>query len=227
MIDNENTYLAVMDPPWSSDAGGGGRGAGEHYDLSKPSDVAAAIRGSGLWDDESNALVWMWATTRALVLGHAFELAKALNVEVVSGFVWCKVDDGIDLVLRAMTEIEGVGPATMAVERIHAPLFTPPAKPGLGQWQRTEHEHLLVCRRGKIGVPTTDARCRSVIYAPRGRHSAKPEKAWTVIERTSAGVLGNLDERTLWRGHIGVEFFARTRRDGWLAFGNQIEGDDA
>lgn len=221
------TYLAVMDPPWSSDAGGGGRGADSHYDLSSPADVANVVRSSGLWNDEDTALVWMWATTRALVLGDAHALAKALGIEIVSGFVWAKVDDGSDLVLRAMTGIEGVGPATMAVERIHAPLFTPPARPGLGQWQRTEHEHLLVCRRGKIGVPTTDARCRSVIYAPRGRHSAKPEEAWSVIERTSAGVLGNLDERTLWRGHVGVEFFARTRRPGWLAFGNQIGDDNA
>jgi N6-adenosine-specific RNA methylase IME4 len=195
------TFLAVMDPPWSSDNGGGGRGAQNHYDLSKPADVAAVVRSSGLWVEEGPALVWMWATTRAVVLGHAHKLAEALGLRIVSGFVWVKVD---------------VEPTTMASNRNNQNLYMPPAKLGLGQWQRTEHEHLLVCVRGKVRVPTTDARCRSVIYAPRGRHSAKPEEAWAVIERTSEGALG---ART-----VGVEFFARTQRRGWLSFGVQLGG---
>ena len=191
-------HLAVMDPPWSADSGGGGRGAENHYAISGPLDIAHSVRTSGMWSDTGPALVWVWATTRALVTGQAMLLASYLGIEIVSGFVWVKgveADDGS---------------------------YVPPAKPGLGQWQRTEHEHLLVCRRGKLPMPLPAARQRSVIYAPRGKHSVKPEAAWHVIESTSASVVGDLQQRAKEEGHCGTEFFARTTRPLWRAFGDQL-----
>lgn len=199
--------LAVMDPNWSADNGGGGRGANSHYHLNGPIDIANTVRTSGMWSDDGPALVWMWATTRAVVTGQAMLLASHLGIDIVSGFVWVKVDDDIDV--------------DMTIPHPHS-WTRPPAKPGLGQWQRTEHEHLLVCRRGKLPVPLPADRQRSVIYAPRGKHSVKPEAAWRVIESTSASVVGDLQQRAKEDGHCGTEFFARTTRPMWRAFGDQL-----
>jgi len=46
---------------------------------------------------------------------------------------------------------------------------------GLGHWNRTQHELLLVAVRGKFSTPAEGARTSSVIHAPRRRHSQKPE----------------------------------------------------
>lgn len=205
-------YLAVMDPPWNADAGGGGRGAENHYHLSGPADVARAVQQSGLWKQDGDALVWCWVTTRAMMTGDAFKLFSLLNLTPVSSFVWNKIDE--------VHEVKDRDGDAFAVT---GDLFKPPAKMGLGQWQRTEHEHLVICRRGSIGVPAPAARHRSAIYAPRGAHSAKPERAWQVIESTSASVVGDLDERWMLDGHCGVELFARTARPRWLAFGDQLQ----
>lgn len=183
-------FLAVMDPPWVTDNGGGGRGANSHYELNTVEGIAKAVRASGLWRTEGPALVWMWATSTALLSGSAHKLALALDLRVCAGFIWAKVDR------------RGGG-------------FGPPAQPGLGQWSRCEHEHLLVCRRGKKGevkVPAPAVRQRSVIYAKRGKHSAKPAEAWDVIEQTSIDVCGH---------NSGVEFFARSGRPGWYAWGKE------
>lgn len=185
-------FLAVMDPPWNVDTGGGGRGAQNHYRLTTVAGIADAVRASGLWVDDGPALVWMWATSLSLTRGAAFDLMSALGLRPCAGFVWAKVD--------AATP----------------PAFTSPRRPGLGQWSRCEHEHLFLCRRGDVKVPPPADRQRSMIYAPRGRHSEKPEAAWDVIEKTSAGAIGT---------GLGVEFFARTARPGWVAWGTLNDGD--
>lgn len=186
-------FLAVLDPPWSADSGGGRRGANTHYSLANAAVVACAVRGSGLWQPEGPALVWMWATSSAVVKGDAHELADLLGVRICCGFVWNKVD---------VLEDSGDGEA-----------YQRHLRPGLGQWSRCEHEHLLLCRRGDVSVPPPESRCRSTIYAPRGRHSAKPPEAWGVIEVTSRAVLGDEVQ--------GVEFFARSARAGWASWGNE------
>lgn len=183
------TFLAVMDPPWSADTGGGRRGANTHYALAGVEGIAQAVRMSGLWRDDVPALVWMWATSSALIAGDAHGLASRLGLRICAGFVWVKVD----------LFDEG---------------FAPSARMGLGQWSRCEHEHLLVCRRGEVAVPKPRDRQRSVIYAPRLRHSAKPQAAWDVIVNTSRSSIGAVG---------GVEFFARSARPGWTAWGNEVQ----
>lgn len=197
------TFLAVMDPPWSADTGGGRRGANTHYALAGVDGIAQAVRMSGLWVDSGPALVWMWATSSALVNGDAHGLANRLGLRICAGFVWVKVDEFCGACgLRAFDELPCCD----------APAYSPTTRMGLGQWSRCEHEHLLVCRRGEVRVPKPSARQPSVIYAPRGRHSAKPQAAWDVIVETSRSSVG-----LAW----GVEFFARTARPGWTAWGNE------
>jgi N6-adenosine-specific RNA methylase IME4/ParB-like chromosome segregation protein Spo0J len=80
---------------------------------------------------------------------------------------------------------------------------------GLGVWTRNRHELLLVGRRGTISPPDADQRPDSVIEAQRGRHSAKPEAVYQLIE-------------TAYPHLSKLELFHRGQpRPGWTTWGNQ------
>lgn len=83
-------------------------------------------------------------------------------------------------------------------------------KIGMGYYFRQAHEILLVGTRGKPQVPEEKSRPPSVIRAKRGKHSEKPEAVYTLIER-------------MYPSARRLEMFARARRQGWFAFGNEIE----
>lgn len=80
---------------------------------------------------------------------------------------------------------------------------------GPGVWLRNRHELLLVCRRGKHPPPDPEDRVDSVLEAPRGRHSEKPERVYELLER-------------MYPRASKLELFARTRRPGWSAWGNEV-----
>jgi N6-adenosine-specific RNA methylase IME4 len=79
---------------------------------------------------------------------------------------------------------------------------------GLGHWNRTQHELLLVATHGKVSPPAEDARASSVIHAARRRHSQKPDEVYELLER-----LHPHDAR--------LELFARQSRPGWSVWGNE------
>lgn len=81
---------------------------------------------------------------------------------------------------------------------------------GLGYYTRANPEQCLLATRG-AGLKRKDRIVRRLIVAPRGRHSAKPIEAYHRIER----LFGNVSR---------IELFARRRRAGWDAFGNQVQG---
>lgn len=53
---------------------------------------------------------------------------------------------------------------------------------GSGYWFTGEHELLLVGTRGKVVAPAPGTQFPSVIMAPVGEHSAKPEKVLEIVE---------------------------------------------
>lgn len=86
----------------------------------------------------------------------------------------------------------------------------PGAARGAGYWFTGEHELLLVGTRGSLPAPAT-ALCGSVIDAPVGEHSAKPEEFLALIERA----FPNLPK---------IELNRRgSPRPGWDAWGNEAE----
>jgi N6-adenosine-specific RNA methylase IME4 len=80
---------------------------------------------------------------------------------------------------------------------------------GMGYWVRQQHETILIGRRGNVSPPEQEIRRSSVIDARRGDHSAKPEAAYEFIE-------------TMLPDAQRLEVFARSPRDGWAVFGNQL-----
>jgi N6-adenosine-specific RNA methylase IME4 len=84
-------------------------------------------------------------------------------------------------------------------------------KIGMGYYVRQQHEWLMIAKRGNIPLPDPEDRPSSVIQAPRGAHSEKPEEIHKIIERMYPFL-----ER--------CELFARKPRDGWASWGNEIGG---
>lgn len=83
---------------------------------------------------------------------------------------------------------------------------------GMGRSVRNCHEVCLVCARGRPiqickSVP-------SVIMAPRGEHSSKPEAVQDAIEL----LVGDVPR---------AELFARRQRKGWKCFGKELQPGDA
>lgn len=78
---------------------------------------------------------------------------------------------------------------------------------GTGYWTRPNPEQCLLFTRGKPKRIAADV--RKLIISPRREHSRKPDEQYERIERLCAGPY--------------LELFARTRRPGWHAWGNQTE----
>lgn len=82
---------------------------------------------------------------------------------------------------------------------------------GMGRSVRLAHEVCIVATRGKparasMSVP-------SVIHAPRGRHSEKPDEFFVAVERLTGEV-------------PRVEMFGRKQRPGWTVLGNEVQQDE-
>jgi N6-adenosine-specific RNA methylase IME4 len=78
---------------------------------------------------------------------------------------------------------------------------------GLGYWTRANSEPCLLATRGKPKRLHADVRMG--VIEPRREHSRKPDCIPARIERLVAGPY--------------LELFARTRRDGWDVWGNQVD----
>lgn len=86
---------------------------------------------------------------------------------------------------------------------------------GMGYYFRQRHELLMVATRGSIPTPEPDARPDSVIEADRERHSAKPLSVYELIDRMYPEFAAP---------EYRIELFQRKPRDGWSAWGNEVQG---
>lgn len=174
----------VADPPWPEHGGGKiKRGADRHYPLMTIPEIKA-IQVPAMAD----AHLYLWATNNYYPAG--LEVMKAWGFRYVTTITWVKGEDK---------------DGEMILDN-----------PGLGQYFRGLTEHLLFGVRGKVPYkldPDTGKRMqgKTVIVAPRGRHSEKPEEAYQMIERVSYGPY--------------LEMFARKARPGWAVWGNEVQSD--
>ena len=78
---------------------------------------------------------------------------------------------------------------------------------GMGFWFRVQFELCLVCIRGKIKpfyLPNPN-----LFFAPRTKHSRKPERFFQLIDPIIP--------------RPAIELFAREKREDWDAWGNEIK----
>lgn len=83
----------------------------------------------------------------------------------------------------------------------------------MGHYNSVRHELLLVCTRGSC-QPDVRRLFDSVVVEERTVHSRKPVQFYEMIE-------------TLYTTGPYLELFARSSRDGWHAFGNEVIADVA
>lgn len=84
---------------------------------------------------------------------------------------------------------------------------------GMGYWARSQHELLLIGRRGRFSPPAEEHRRSSVFDGRRSAHSVKPSlHEWIEAAFPGGGYL---------------ELFARSGRSGWAAFGNEAPEEAA
>lgn len=83
---------------------------------------------------------------------------------------------------------------------------------GMGHYFRNNTEHVLFCVRGRLPLLRKDI--PTAFTAPRGRHSAKPQAFFDLVESASPGPF--------------IEIFGRgMARMGWTALGDQVgDGGD-
>jgi len=81
---------------------------------------------------------------------------------------------------------------------------------GMGWQFRVDTEHLILATRGRVPALRHDQH-NYVFVAPKGEHSAKPEELYDVIETQVPGPY--------------LELFARQRREGWDAVGDELPID--
>jgi N6-adenosine-specific RNA methylase IME4 len=80
-----------------------------------------------------------------------------------------------------------------------------------GRWNRSKHELLLIGTQGKVPCPAPGTQWESLVMAPRGKHSAKPECFLEMIE-------------TYYPNVPKIELNRRgPPRPGWDAWGNEAE----
>lgn len=177
----------LADPPWQYDdkisSGKAIRGAGNHYDLMTMAQLAS-LPVPRLAAPRS--ALYLWATNT--FLEEALVLMRAWGFDYQVPITWEK--NGL----------------------------------GMGRRFRGTTEHLLFGIRGGEGIRAANFRTHFVadepglepveigldgiaFYAPKGRHSEKPEESYRMIERASYGPF--------------IELFARKRRAGWAAWGNE------
>lgn len=183
----------AADPPWQEHGGGKStRGCQRHYQtMDKKAIVKTMLEADGWRPDRSGCHCWLWATSNHLK--DALWVMEVLGFEYKTSAVWVKVKRG-----DAKYDLD------------HPPVQPwPSLQIGLGQYMRHSHEWLLLGTMGNAMVPEPAERMPSVIFAPRTKHSAKPEEAYQLIESVSPG--------------LRLEMFARNKdRPGWSFWGKEI-----
>jgi N6-adenosine-specific RNA methylase IME4 len=175
--------VVYADPPWAYYGSKTKMGAaGKHYPLMSKEDIYALPVHEIM---ESSSALFLWATCPRLDWAiHAIE-EWGLNFRGVA-YVWVKTRlDGVPIGARGVT-----------------PTFTKPLT-----------EMVLAATPQKTGRPlrVLDLKQTQTVFAPVGRHSAKPTEVRFRIT-------------SLCEAESRIELFARERTDGWDAWGDEVNG---
>ncbi len=174
--------IIVADCPWKfGDKLPGVRGAESHYPCMSTIDLME-LRLPPIAD---NAILFQWYV--ASMLEDAVAVTNAWGFTIKTQMIWVKTKNGV--------VDDTVDEGDLAF--------------GMGRSVRAAHEGCLIATKGKYTQLITAKNVRSVFFAPRGEHSAKPNKFYELVE-------------TMCAGGEKVELFARTPRSGWTGIGHML-----
>jgi N6-adenosine-specific RNA methylase IME4 len=170
----------VCDAPWKfADKLPGVRGAESHYDCMSTIDLME-LRLPPIADD---AILFNWCV--AGMLEDAVAVTNAWGFKIKSSLVWVKTVKGV-----SHPEDE----CDLAF--------------GMGRTVRAAHETCLIATKGKYSKLIKNHNTRSVFFAERGKHSAKPDEFYVIVEKLCEGPY--------------LELFARTPRSNWTGVGKEL-----
>lgn len=175
---SEPARVVVADPPWQFDDKLPGRGRGAAKHYSVSHH--STIGSLVLPPIAKDAVLFLWRV--AAMQQEALDVAKAWGFTVKGEMVWIKTTSKTDW------------------------LGSPRLAFGMGRQVRYCHETCLIATRGK--APPRVRSIRSVFFAPIGKHSAKPDTFYSIIEAMHDGPY--------------LELFARRHRIGWTCVGNEL-----
>jgi N6-adenosine-specific RNA methylase IME4 len=133
---------------------------------------------------DDNAVLFLWRVSS--MVEEAYQVARSWGFVPKSELVWVKA-------------------------QVHAADEDPKPQMGMGRIVRGAHETCIVATRGR--VQPVDKAVRTVFFAPRTKHSAKPDEFFQIVER-----LFPLQE-----AGAHVELFSRQQRWGWACYGNELD----
>lgn len=200
------SYATILaDPPWPERGSGKSvRGAQRHYDLiKKKEEMLRVMVQSSCWQPAPDCHLYMWVTNN--YLGWGMWLVGALGFTYKTNVSWRKRRLASAGDLGKLVRLHKENPMA-ALARLHE--LQDAGQTGLGQYFRGGHELLLFGVKGSGPAVRTDRKDLStVLSAPRGKHSKKPEEARALIEARSKGPY--------------LEMFARDSAPGWDAWGKE------
>jgi N6-adenosine-specific RNA methylase IME4 len=186
--------VALMDPPWATRTWSGADAVPTQADDPYPTMSVEDMAALPVGAMMArDSVIAMWVI--GTHIDQAFTLARAWGFAYVTDlFYWAKqrLVDANQLDLFTGDVIE---------PRI-----------SMGRYTRKQVEPCLLFKRGR-GMPVADHAQRQLIVAPIREHSRKPDDQYARIE----AMFGPADVPGRY-----IEFFARTMRPGWAAWGNEI-----
>jgi len=198
--------VICADPPWyyreRKVVGRFGLGVHGQYPTMKTEEIAA-LPVAHVAADPSALLLWSTFPH----LPDALQVIEGWGFKYSTlGFVWIKLNRG-----RANESLLELAHQVMrfGLDKFLARL----AFFGTGFYAKANAEVCLLATRttGRVLRPVTN-KVSSVVFAPRGRHSTKPD----AVYRRAVRLFGP--------GRTYVELFAREPRPGWRVLGNEVDG---
>lgn len=189
-LPNKKYSIIYADPPWDYKDNRGGikayGSASAHYATMKTQDIVwLPIRNI----TNENCILFCWVTFPCLING--LRVIKGWGFEYKTiGFCWIK---------------------TSRKQNIKQTSFLPyniiDSSIGIGHYTKVNCEVCLIGIKGKPKIVSNSI--SSVIFEPRGRHSAKPN----IIRDRIIELCGDKPR---------IELFARQRAEGWDNWGNEL-----
>lgn len=218
------TYrIIVADPPWEHDNYGQAKHGAAKSAYSEMPIEALRDMPVGELAHPDGALLFLWCTGPQAADGLHIEVARAWGFRLTTrAFAWVKVNPACQACGCPWDDHDRHGAPELpracvgGDEHDDCHAFLPKVYFGPGNYTGGNVEDVWVGVRGDTPWPSLRARrdVRQVVMAPRGVHSEKPEEVQARIEQ-------------LWPDATPrLELFARRRREGWKAWGNEAPACD-
>ncbi|WP_225182131.1 MT-A70 family methyltransferase [Pectobacterium aroidearum] len=198
----EPYQLIYCDPPWQYSNKASRGAAVNHYPTMSLTELTRLPVQDIAAED---AILVMWYTGNFALEAIRLSEAWGFDVRTMKGFTWVKLNQLAEKhTTKALRGLQELGPLDYS-DFLH--LLNDQTRMNGGNYTRANTEDALIAVRGK-GLERLDASVKQVVYAPLGKHSAKPDEVRERLNR----LYGMVNR---------IELFARQSIADWDTWGNQ------